>query len=164
MLSGDELVRRLRATGLVKPGELQGCSAEDVARLESHFALRLPAAYKDFLRAVGRNPGRLMNDCQFRCQDLPSMDGFARGMLVDCEGDRLRLPPKAFVWLTRPPEQFLFFVADGSSEDPPVFRYMEEEGEFERVADSFWQAIEPELRFLEGRRGKWSMDDSPEQL
>jgi hypothetical protein len=164
MLSGHELVRRLQATGLVRPGELRGCSEEDIAGLERHFALRLPAAYKDFLQAIGRNPGPLMNDCQFRCQDLPSMDDFARGMLAACEGGSLWLPSKAFIWLTRPPEQFLYFVADDSSEDPPVFRYVEEQGEFERVADSFWQAIEPEIRFLEGRRSKWSLDDPPEQL
>jgi hypothetical protein len=164
MLSGHELVRRLQATGLLKPGELRGCSDKDIARLESHFAIRFPAAYKDFLRAVGRNPGPLMNDCQFRCQDLLHMDSFAREMLAEIEGDSLRLPPKALVWLTRPPEQFLFFVADDASDDPPTFRYMEEDGEFERVTDSFWQAIEPEIRFLETHRYRRPSDDPHEQL
>lgn len=96
-----------------------------------------------------------MWDCELCYEDLPPLDSFARRLLTGCEGDALRLPPQAFVWETRQPEQIMFFVADGTSADPPVFHYFEEQGRFERVADSIWQPIDQELVWLEECRRDW---------
>jgi hypothetical protein len=158
MLSGRELVERLYATRLLEPGELKGCSEEDIASIEMRFEVRLPGRYKGFLRAIGRNPGPLMWDCEFCYEDLPDLDKFARRMLAAYEGESLKLPSKAFVWETRQSEQFMFFVADGTSDDPPVFHYFEEDGQFERVADSVWVPIEQELELLEESRRNWPLD------
>jgi hypothetical protein len=49
-------------------------------------------------------------------------------------------------------------VADGTSDDPPVFHYIEEQGHFARVADSVWVPIEQELVFLEECRRNWPLD------
>jgi SMI1 / KNR4 family (SUKH-1) len=159
MLTGRELAERLQATSLLGSGELRGCSKDDITRLEQRTGLRMPEAYKDFLRAVGRNPGPLMWDCEFCYDDLPDLDTFARSMLAAYEGNRLGLPPGAFVWETRQPEQFMFFVADGVSDDPPVFHYFEEQGHFEQVADSIWVPIAQELVALEEATRNWPLDD-----
>jgi hypothetical protein len=100
-----------------------------------------------------------MLDCQFGYADLPQLDTFARWAVAGNEAGRLHLPASAFVWLTRQPEQFLFFVADGTSQDPPVFLYVEEQGHFDRVTDSFWAAVEHELGLLEERARKLPGDD-----
>jgi hypothetical protein len=157
MLTGRELVERLQATGLLEAGELRGCSEDDIARLEERTSPLLPETYKDFLRAVGRNPGPLISDCELCYDDLPDLDQFARTMLA-CEGGELGLPDNAFVWQTRQPEQFMFFIVDGVSDDPPVFHYFEEQGHFEQVAHSIWQPIEQELMLLEECRRNWPLD------
>jgi hypothetical protein len=52
-------------------------------------------------------------------------------------------------------EQFMFFIADGSSEDPPVYYYFEGRGEFKKAANSLWAVVEAEVEMLERLRREY---------
>ena len=54
------------------------------------------------------------------------------------------LPEKAFVFMDRMGECFLYFVVDGS-DDPPIFGWSESRTHAEKVYDSLWEFVEQEL-------------------
>jgi hypothetical protein len=56
----EDAVRRLAAANLASEGALQGCGEEEVHALERTYEVRLPAAYRDFLKRMGRGAGEFL--------------------------------------------------------------------------------------------------------
>src|SRR4051812_42789113 len=114
MLTAQELMTRLIINGVATPDEIRGCSAKEIAELERQEGVHLPKAYREFLRAVGHGAGRLMQDVSVFFKDVMGMAGRVK---EDFEGI-IKLPTNAFVFANRMGEVILYFIADGSSEDP----------------------------------------------
>ena len=112
----------------------------------------MPAAYKAFLRVAGRNAGQLMDDIDFLYDKVLGLNTQAISILDNWEEGKLVLPDQAFVFAMRQGEQFMFFVADGSLDDPPIYYYFEGRGEFKRAANSIWEVIKAELEMQERLR------------
>ena len=74
------------------------------------------------------------------------------------EEGRLFLPENAYVFSMRSGEQFLFFIADGTSDNPPIYYYYEEDGKFTDLKKTFWEVIERELIEWEDYFRKWGDD------
>jgi hypothetical protein len=132
----DDFVGRLVASGVARPEELEGCTADEVAVFERDFGLKLPRTYRQFLARMGYAAGKLFAwdhvDTSYLVvlsmldalraprdepADSPDEDTYLR---------TVKLPDNALVILGRLDEQFHLIECDGG-DDAPVF-YLSEEG------------------------------------
>jgi hypothetical protein len=149
MLRSTQLCTKLVASGIAQPKDISGCSDDDVRAIEHSLNVVLPQSYVQFLKAVGHKGGSLMADIDYHYSLLERINADAKKILDNWEEGRLLLAENAFVFSMRQGEQFMFFIADGRSDDPPVYYYIEGAGRFTRIADSIWDVIERELTVQE---------------
>lgn len=130
--SVSAFVSRYRALGLT------GTPAppEEVDALERQLGLVFPKSYRAFLFILGRDggPDFVGTDCTIR--HLPKLRGAAEDLLRAC-GSSFQLPDKAVVFFMHQGYTFAYFVANGRTEDPPVFLYTEGDREPTQKADTF---------------------------
>ena len=69
------------------------------------------------------------------------MREWADEMLAE-NGRPFELPPGAFVFLMHQGYQFMYFVCDGATDDPPVYYYLEGQPAVERKAERFSDWLE----------------------
>jgi hypothetical protein len=115
-----QFLTRFRSQGLT--GE--PCSPEDVAAQERHLGLPLPAAYQAYLLIAGCYPPPALVGSDCTLGYLFHLREWAAELLQEC-GTAFELPTDAVVFLVHQGYQFLYFRADGSTEDPAVFYYRE---------------------------------------
>lgn len=129
----DSYLRRFRAAGL----DGSACSPGEVEQLARDARVSLPAAYKAYLLIAGREPPSdwVGSDCTI--DYLPKLRAGAEELLCEC--GQPSLPTQAFVFWMHQGYQFLYFLADGGTDDPPVFYYLEGQPgsiqKFERFSD-----------------------------
>lgn len=121
---------------------IQGCSEEEIQKLEKQHNVIFPISYRIFLNNFGHGiGGKVMNDIDFLYDSISSLTDIARNEILVEKGDPI-LPKQAFVFAMRYGEQFMFFDANGLSEDPPIFYYMENDTEFTKIGDSIFDIFE----------------------
>ncbi|MCA9814422.1 MAG: ankyrin repeat domain-containing protein [Cyanobacteria bacterium HKST-UBA01] len=134
----DEVISRLKNIPSFKDLTLLGCTEEEIDKLERHFNVTLPAAYRYFLERMGKSAGEFLSSdhVTFEYESLFEQAQNA-SYTTYCE-----LTDKSFVFAEREGCQFFYFEADGSSDDPPVFRF--DDGDFgsKQVTRTFWEFIE----------------------
>ena len=72
------------------------------------------------------------------------MTGWLSLTLVE-DGDPV-LPEQAFVFSGRYNEQFMFFDASGTAEEPSIYYYHIDEGNFNETVDSVFDVVEAEVK------------------
>lgn len=109
-------VTRYRALGLTGTP----AAPEEVEGLERRLGVTFPSAYKAFLLILGCDggPDFVGSDCTTK--HLPWLRDGAHELLRR-SGSTVLLPEKAVVCLMHQGYFFVYFVADGKSDDPPVF-------------------------------------------
>jgi hypothetical protein len=118
-------------------GDIRGCSDEEIERLETHYNVRLPQSYRDFLHAMGHRAGEFFGD---NIEDIYYDRVFglrerAEEVLEDND-EPFRLPEDAFVFAMHEGYIFLYFrISKG--DDPPVYIY-KEDGPPQELALSFY--------------------------
>ncbi|HAW30858.1 MAG TPA: hypothetical protein DCY03_22515 [Planctomycetaceae bacterium] len=145
MLDSESLIQRLIASKAAEPHQIQGCSESEIKRVCEASRLSLPESYLEFLRAIGKGAGRFMCEVDQYFDVMLNLNAEAEETLENFEEGKLSLPEKAYVFSMRFGEQFLFFIADGINDNPPIFYYYEGNGEFTDLKKSFWEVIETEL-------------------
>jgi hypothetical protein len=145
MLGPQSFIQRLIASKVAKPHQIRGCSESEIKRICDASALPLPNAYLEFLRVAGKGAGRFMWEVNQYYDDMLILNSEAEDILNDYEEGKLSLPDNAYVFSMRYGEQFLFFIADGSTDNPPVYYYYEGDGKFTDLKKYFWEVIETEL-------------------
>ena len=159
MLTPNALVDRLLASQIATRDNIVGCTDDDIRQLECATQCQLPGAYLRFLRSIGRGAGCFLRDINIYYPTVLTLNVEARSILDNWEEGRLVLPANAVVFSIRQGEQFMFFIADGNHDDPPIFHYMEDRGEFRKIAESLWDVIEHELELTE--QVKQEFPDAP---
>ena len=148
----EDALRKLESAGFAPAGAMEGCSEHEVAELERACGTTLPAAYRMFLRRVGKRVGTFMEGSDLTHEWLAGLTEQAR-VLAQEEG--LELPSDAFAFLGHQGYQFLYFRT-GTGDDPEVYLFMEGEP-IKAIAPSFtaWllRAIDEEL--------SWENPESP---
>ncbi len=128
-----DFLERYRALGL----DGSPCSAGEVVQVEKSTGGVLPAAYKAYLLVAGREPPTAWVGSECTIRDLPRLFGWADHLLS--KNHQPPLPKHAFVFVMHQGYQFKYFIADGSSDDPPVYYYLGGEPktvqQFERLSD-----------------------------
>ena len=148
MLTGDKLVERLLAAGIAKAEEIIGCTEQDLRDIAQHAPGPLPFAYLDFLHVVGRGAGHFLPEQDVYFPKMLRLTEEAKAILDNWEKGLLLLPVDAFVCTMRYGDQFLFFHADGKSENPQLHHYLIGQGHFRPVA-TFWGWVDEELQLTE---------------
>jgi hypothetical protein len=128
----DEFVSHYTDLGLTG----SPASTEEVELLEKQLGVSFPAAYKAFLFILGRDggPDFVGSDCTVRW--LPELRQAADRLLQQC-GSPFKLPENAVVFLMHQGYFFVYFVADGINQDPPVYGYREGAPQPSLIAASF---------------------------
>lgn len=116
----ENFIDRYRLLGLAG----SPLTPEQVAALERHLGLPLPAAYRAYLLIAGAYPapGLVGSDCHG--QYLYQLRGWADELLEE-SGSPFLLPADAVVFLMHQGYQFFYFRVDGIADDPGVFYYFE---------------------------------------
>jgi hypothetical protein len=111
-------------------------STGEVAAVQEQLGLPFPAAYKAFLLILGGDggPDFVGSDCTI--YHLPRLRAGAEDLLRRC-GSPFLLPERAIVYLMHQGYYFVYFLADGASEDPSVFSYLEGDPAPVENAESF---------------------------
>ena len=151
MLNSDQLRERLLKSGLCTPATLIGCHESDLLRIEDHIGHRLPTAYKDVMRVLGRGAGDFESDVDMFYPSVVTMTDGIREELEECEQE---LPKDAFVFAQRLGTQFLFFSLNNGPA-PPIFRCEDDDPNASpKVCDSIWEFIRIELEGHEQLRNR----------
>ena len=59
----DNLAARLVETGIATMETINGCSEEELLDIEQFYSLKLPEAYKDYMRKFGKASGDFLGEC-----------------------------------------------------------------------------------------------------
>lgn len=128
-----ELLAQLIEAGFAEGAKsFLGCTEEEISCLEEDFQLRLPEAYKEFLRAFGKQSGFFLDDCSYLYQTLKDIKKEAENMANQLS---FNLEPTWFVFLVRD-DIFLYFDTQ-QAQDPPVWRFDEGTEKIELVFPSY---------------------------
>jgi hypothetical protein len=132
MTFADSLVRELVGYGVAAETSILGCSTADLEHLSRDQGLPLPGVYRDCMSRFGRGPGSLLYDLDFFYPSIIGIRAETEAMLAE---DRCgwSIPGNAFVFSMYQGELIHYFPVD-SGDDPPVFRYRENEGQPTQVS------------------------------
>jgi hypothetical protein len=97
---------------------------DQVAALARHLGLPLPPAYRAYLLVAGAYPPPALVGSDCHGEYLFRLRGWADDLLAEC-GYPFALPADAVVFLMHQGYQFCYFRADGCTDDPPVFDFIE---------------------------------------
>jgi hypothetical protein len=145
MLTVNDLIRRLVKKGIATPSQIVGCAENEIVEIELANRVVLPRSYREFLAAMGHGAGGFLDDCTAFYPDIVSLTGKIR---QDFE-QTFRIPNEAFVFAERMGETFGYFLADGRSDDPPIYGWSEDRVRPEIAYGSIWEVFEQELGALE---------------
>ncbi|MBF2029731.1 MAG: SMI1/KNR4 family protein [Oscillatoriales cyanobacterium C42_A2020_001] len=120
----------------------------------------LPEAYKYYLRTIGKwlggndhwiNSYRHLeynnleyNNIDVREEYAETIEEYAQEMELPL------LPEHSFIFASRLGEIHLFFIADGTDDDPPIYYFGDQrEHNMEKRYDSFWDWFEESVIYFE---------------
>jgi hypothetical protein len=129
----DDAIRRIVEWGVAEPGEIVGCSPEEIRTVAETVGGRLPGSYLRFLGVAGKQAGRFFGDSSFFYPEMLSLREMAEDLLRDAAWT---LKPTELPFATHEGYQFLFFDA-AEGDDPPVWHYLELDPGPRVVAPSF---------------------------
>lgn len=125
MLYLEPIKQRLIALNLASPHDLIGCTMREIIELEQQLGVKLPIAYQEFLRIMGKGAGQFLrgSDCFYdQLLDLQQ----AAGELLAENHFLGKIPDDAFVFFMHQGYQFSFFrLSEG--DNPPTYSYCEGE-------------------------------------
>jgi ankyrin repeat protein len=135
-----ELVHRLLDLPRFDEEDFQPCPEGGIAQLEEKFDVVLPETYQRFLRLMGAGFGGFLETDHWDAfypylLDMGQQEKYAQR----CDD----LPEKYFVFASRLAGVYLFFIADGTNDDPPVYSFGDgHDDKYRKAYDSFWGFIE----------------------
>ncbi|MEK6236652.1 MAG: SMI1/KNR4 family protein, partial [Planctomycetales bacterium] len=119
--------------------KLKGSPASEIDQLASRLEVKFPQAYRDFLARIGKGAGEFMlsDHWMFMFDDVPEIAH------DDDYSELCDLPDDYFVFAERNGCAWVFFVADGKSDDPPVYLFTDgDERDYKQIGRSLWEFVE----------------------
>jgi hypothetical protein len=116
----------LKESGLAAPGEIHGCTPEQISALEAQTGVKLPSTYRSFLRMMGEGAGEFLVGTDWTFRNLVGLKGTAERLLKRSRVEAAPLSVSTFVFAMHQGYQFLYFDAAASA-DPSVFLFLEGE-------------------------------------
>jgi hypothetical protein len=125
-----------------------GFPEAEVAAAEARLGVRFPTVFRQYLLEMAKSPGDL-----FRGSDLAGLNEFeqfrtdALALLADTD-PALTLPPEGVVFLFHQGYIFVYLLAVGGFDAPPM-QWRETEREPRQVALTFAEMVDAELQLME---------------
>jgi hypothetical protein len=145
----EPIKQRLIALNRDSSQPLCGCSPAEIRQLEGRLGVKLPSAYQEFLRIMGKGAGQFLrgSDCFY-----PQMRELKTAAVELLEENHFpgALPKDAFVFFMHQGYQFSFFrLSEG--ENPPTYSYCEGETQksFVKSHEKFSEFLETEIQLHE---------------
>ncbi len=164
VMTPREIREALIATGDGRDAdELVGCTELDIACLENHCGLKLPGAYKEFLRQMGRHRGYFLGDW---IASYPSLVAGHNKLIGKWKRNPTRksLARTAFVFASSESTDWLYFDTADGDEDPPVFYFCKAENKQLFAHFSEWIHEEARAHFdLRRRIKEENWEPNPDQ-
>lgn len=119
------ILRQLADAGVVPTKDMSGYSEDDLLRLETLVGLRLPTAYREFLRLVGHGAGWFYGGTHALLppMQLARLREWADELVK--EMGLAPLPQNAMVFWMHQGYKFRYFECS-ECDDPPVFHFHED--------------------------------------
>ena len=134
-----EFADALQSRGVATKHLIRGCTQAEIEEIESDVGRTLPLAYREFLVRMGREAGAFFVGTDMFYPNILGNTDAAHG-LVSEDKSGLELPRDAIAFSMHQGYQFLFVRAE-EGDDPPVYYYMEQTGQFVKKADRFTQFL-----------------------
>lgn len=129
------VAERLCSRGVATRDNICGCSPEEIAKVRAEFKIPLPLAYEEFLSQMGRSAGRFYEGTDMFFPKILGAKAAARELVAE-DPFGVEFPDDAIPFSMHQGYQFLF-VRSSEGDDPPVYYYLEQSGQFEVKADEF---------------------------
>lgn len=121
-------------SGMATEKEFEGCTDGEIADIEAQFGLKLPPAYREFLKVMGKNAGEeFLRDATIT---YPHIVKFRYQADNIAKSAGITIPVTAFVFLIHD-YQFLYFDTANGEADPLTYRYLEEDDKPVKLFDSY---------------------------
>ena len=125
-----------------------GYSEPEVADAEGRLGVQFPGVFRRYLVEMAKSPGDLFQGSQFA--EITGFEQFrADALRLLAETDPvLTLPPEAVVFLSHQGYTFVYLLAVGGFDGPPM-QWTETEREPQQVAAGFADMVDAELQLME---------------
>ena len=125
-----------------------GYSDAEISEAEARLRVQFPVVFRTYLREMGKSPGDLF--CGSELAGLADFEQFRRdAMELLAETDpALTLPAEAVVFLFHQGYTFMYVLAEGGFDSPPM-HWTETEREPREVAPTFAEMLDAELQLME---------------
>lgn len=105
---------------LPRLGAIAGCTEDEIIQLEREYSLRLPAAYKEYLRLFGKSTGQLLAGYHTTVDQIRrNIACVAFDLVNTIHSNTFKVEPDMFFFGQWQGTVF-YFRCDGN-EDPPVY-------------------------------------------
>ncbi len=150
----SKLIDSMYANGVASPGDLRGCSTDEIALLETKYSVVLPLSYRLFLSEMGHSMGKLGNcgEFDFSYADALTLTGkefemWKRIRLKNPTYSNPAFPNHGLIFCVRLCHPCYWLIICDGQDDSPVIRF---DYDFEPV--QFKQTQESLFGFLEELR------------
>ncbi|MED4532573.1 SMI1/KNR4 family protein [Metabacillus fastidiosus] len=131
----NNIVNLLMKSQIATIEEIQGCSENEIKELEEAIGHSFPNMYRNFLLEIGHRAGLLFQGTDIFFGSIKGLTEEANELLEENQ-ESFNLPEDAFVFSMHQGYEFNYFrFSEG--DNPPVYQYIEGEGEPKLAWDSF---------------------------
>ena len=138
---------------------IAGCSDIEIREIEDRYNVKLPKSYYFFLKELGKTDSALLGNLDLEYpHPLTQTEEFIDNLLSEDEEEvwipPTNIPTKIFIFANYYFQKVFFFIADSSSDDPPIFSAdsSQESGEafkYRKTGESIWEFVEDCLKTRE---------------
>jgi len=148
----NSIVNLLVRSQIASAEEIQGCNENEIKELEEEIGHGFPTVYREFLLAAGHRAGLLFQGTDIFFGSLRGLTQEANELLEENQ-ESFTLPEDTFVFSMHQGYEFNYFrFSEG--DNPPVYQYIEGEGEPKLAWDSFSSFLSDGInitaRFIKG--------------
>jgi hypothetical protein len=139
---GRNLKHRLAELGLTCGCELVGCELEDIEEAKLNQGVTfLPRAYIDFLLEMGKCAGCLFLGSDYDCDAICILKDSHKQDIASLDMP-FQIPEDVFIFLSHQGYVFWYFHTADQLEDPPIYKYVENNSTAVIVSSSLTQFFE----------------------
>lgn len=131
----NSIVNLLVSSQIASAEEIEGCSENEIKELEDEIGHSFPTVYREFLLAAGHRAGLLFQGTDIFFGSLRGLTQEANELLEENQ-EPFTLPADTFVFSMHQGYEFNYFRFS-ERENPPVYQYIEGEGDPKLAWDSF---------------------------
>lgn len=135
MNPASELARILVENKHAHASDIVGSAEEEIAAVEKKFSVKLPEAYRNFLRVMGNEGGLFESDSMWNLECLSDSLRLAKQSLAsmrESEDEAVRNSATAFqlkksFFVFEASDYFFYYFDTEAGDDPPVYSVKEDE-------------------------------------